>query len=194
MLVRRPRGEQAVRLITDLGSGESEVLMLGLELPDAVLVLDDALARRVAASLDLRFTGTLGLLLDAKRLGSFQPSVPCWISCKNSASDLPHTPAEPCWSWLGSQRQVQHPGHAHDRHRHPRRQRRPLFSHFGPAMVSSPRLIRQTAGNGAGQRTHPDERDSHSMTAHPSWTPFDWSDKTVISEPVGDCCDECQSI
>ena len=69
MLVRRPRGEQAVRLITDLGPGESEVLMLGLELPDAVLILDDGLARRVAESLELRFTGTLGLLLDAKRLG-----------------------------------------------------------------------------------------------------------------------------
>ncbi len=68
VLVRRPRGEQAVRLITDLGPGESEVLMLGLELPDTVLILDDGLARRVAESLELRFTGTLGLLLDAKRL------------------------------------------------------------------------------------------------------------------------------
>jgi hypothetical protein len=63
---RRPVSEKALRLITDLGAGESEVLMLGLELPESVLVLDDGLARRVAESLGLRFTGTLGLLLDAK--------------------------------------------------------------------------------------------------------------------------------
>ena len=43
--------------------------MLALELHEAVVVLDDALARRVAETLGLRLTGTLGLLLDAKRAG-----------------------------------------------------------------------------------------------------------------------------
>jgi len=54
--------------------------MAGLSLPDPsrldwTLVRrprseqDDGLARRVAESLELRFAGTLGLLLDAKRLG-----------------------------------------------------------------------------------------------------------------------------
>ncbi len=74
VLIRRPVSEQAVRLITDLGPGETEVLMLGLERPGSLLVLDDSLARRVAESLGLRFTGTLGLLLDAKHAG-FIPAV-----------------------------------------------------------------------------------------------------------------------
>lgn len=69
VVIQRPASEKALRLITDLGPGESEVLMLGLELPDSVLILDDGLARRVAESLGLRLTGTLGLLLDAKRAG-----------------------------------------------------------------------------------------------------------------------------
>lgn len=43
--------------------------MLGIESKDAVVVLDDTLARRVAETLGLRLTGTLGLLLDAKRAG-----------------------------------------------------------------------------------------------------------------------------
>jgi hypothetical protein len=43
--------------------------MLALELREAVVVLDDALARRVAETLGLNVTGTLGLLLDAKRAG-----------------------------------------------------------------------------------------------------------------------------
>lgn len=65
--VRRPVSEVAVPLVTNLGAGEAEALMLALELREAVVVLDDALARRVAETLGLNVTGTLGLLLDAKR-------------------------------------------------------------------------------------------------------------------------------
>jgi predicted nucleic acid-binding protein len=43
--------------------------MLALESHDAIVVLDDALARQTAEALDIRLTGTLGLLLDAKRAG-----------------------------------------------------------------------------------------------------------------------------
>lgn len=67
--VRRPASETALPLITDMGPGETEVLMLTLESRDAVAVLDDAIARRVAETLRLRLTGTLGLLVDAKRAG-----------------------------------------------------------------------------------------------------------------------------
>jgi len=67
--IRRPVSELAVPLVTDLGQGETEVLMLGLEMRETVVVLDDDLARRVAETLGLHFTGTLGLLLDAKKTG-----------------------------------------------------------------------------------------------------------------------------
>jgi predicted nucleic acid-binding protein len=76
--VRRPDSAPALPLITDLGPGETAVLMLGLELPDAVVVLDDALARRVAQNLNLKLTGTLGLLLDAKTAGLI-PAVGPWL-------------------------------------------------------------------------------------------------------------------
>jgi predicted nucleic acid-binding protein len=66
--VRHPASKKALPLITDLGPGETEVLMLGLEL-GAIVVLDDGFARRVAEAVGLKFTGTLGLLLDAKRAG-----------------------------------------------------------------------------------------------------------------------------
>ena len=54
-------------LATDLGSGKSEVL--GVELPGSLVVIDDGLARRYARALGLRLTGTLGVLLRAKREG-----------------------------------------------------------------------------------------------------------------------------
>jgi uncharacterized protein len=67
--VRRPASVLALPLVTNLGPGETEVLMLALEMRGAVVVLDDAPARELAETLDLRLTGTLGLLLDAKKAG-----------------------------------------------------------------------------------------------------------------------------
>lgn len=69
IVVRRPASESALPLVTDLGPGETQVLMLALESDEAMVVLDDGLARRVAQTLGLRLTGTLGLLLDDKRAG-----------------------------------------------------------------------------------------------------------------------------
>ncbi|MBC7816507.1 MAG: DUF3368 domain-containing protein [Planctomycetaceae bacterium] len=43
--------------------------MVGLEIPGSVAVLDDGPARRAAGQLGIPFTGTLGLLLDAKQRG-----------------------------------------------------------------------------------------------------------------------------
>ena len=67
--VKKPISNVATPLITNLGPGETEALMLALEIENTVLILDDSLARQVAHSLDLQFTGTLGILLDAKKTG-----------------------------------------------------------------------------------------------------------------------------
>ncbi len=67
--VRSPAGAAVLPLTMELGPGETEVLALALESTDALVILDDALARQVAAALSIRFRGTLGLLLDAKEAG-----------------------------------------------------------------------------------------------------------------------------
>jgi predicted nucleic acid-binding protein len=67
--VRRVVGLAVLPLVSDLGAGEREVLALALEADHPLVVLDDALARRVARRLDLTLTGTLGLLLKAKQAG-----------------------------------------------------------------------------------------------------------------------------
>lgn len=56
-------------LATDLGKGEREVLSLVADRPGAVALIDDGLARRMAAHLGISFTGTLGVLLRAKAAG-----------------------------------------------------------------------------------------------------------------------------
>jgi predicted nucleic acid-binding protein len=69
LVMRQPVSASATRLVTDLGPGETEVLMLAIEAADPIVIFDDMLARRMARSLGIRLTGTLGLLLDAKRAG-----------------------------------------------------------------------------------------------------------------------------
>ena len=64
--VRSVRDRTLLPLVTSLGSGEKEVLALGLEAPDHLLVLDDRAARRYAIAVGLELTGTVGILLLAK--------------------------------------------------------------------------------------------------------------------------------
>ena len=63
-----------VSAVVDLGRGEAEVIALGLELRDSLLIVDDQLARRIADLHGLRYTGTLGVLVKGKQAGHI-PSV-----------------------------------------------------------------------------------------------------------------------
>lgn len=58
-----------VPAVIDLGQGEAEVIALGLENPDSLLIFDDKLARRIADLYGLKYTGTLGVLVKAKQSG-----------------------------------------------------------------------------------------------------------------------------
>jgi len=61
-------GNQAANLPPSLGRGEVEAIMLACE-KGAVLVTDDGLGRSLAVSLGLQVTGTVGVLIQAKRQG-----------------------------------------------------------------------------------------------------------------------------
>jgi predicted nucleic acid-binding protein len=53
----------------ELGAGETAALSLALEVADPIVILDDAVARTAAATLNIPSTGTLGVLLLAKQRG-----------------------------------------------------------------------------------------------------------------------------
>lgn len=50
-----------------LDPGEASAIALGLENPDSILILDDLKGRKEAQKLKLRFTGTLGVIVKAKK-------------------------------------------------------------------------------------------------------------------------------
>ena len=63
-------------LAWDLGSGESAVLAYAFANPDTIAVLDDLAGRRCAETLGIPVTGTLGLVLIAKRRGMISAARP----------------------------------------------------------------------------------------------------------------------
>lgn len=83
VVVRQPISAPALPLAVGLGPGEREVLALALESSDAIVVLDDQLARQIAGTLGLRLTGTLGILLDAKKRGLINAVAPLLDQLQN---------------------------------------------------------------------------------------------------------------
>ena len=67
--VKRISVPSSIKIIPDLGKGEAEVLALGLEEKGHLLIIDDGLARVIARLQSLKFTGTAGVLLKAKKRG-----------------------------------------------------------------------------------------------------------------------------
>ena len=49
--------------------GEASAIALALETPGSTLIIDDYRARKVAQKLNLKFTGTIGVLVKAKLIG-----------------------------------------------------------------------------------------------------------------------------
>jgi hypothetical protein len=71
--IRTPTARPSLPDAKHLAVGESDVLWLALESPGSEAVLDEAPARHAAAQLGIAFTGTLGLLVDAKQRGRISP-------------------------------------------------------------------------------------------------------------------------
>lgn len=60
---------QQLLLEAEVDKGEASVIALALEVENPLLILDDFKARKLAAQLELQFTGTLGVFLKAKEIG-----------------------------------------------------------------------------------------------------------------------------
>jgi predicted nucleic acid-binding protein len=53
----------------ELDEGEASAIALSLETANSILILDDLKGRKVADRLKLKYSGTLGLILGAKKVG-----------------------------------------------------------------------------------------------------------------------------
>jgi predicted nucleic acid-binding protein len=62
---------QSIKILRAAGLdlGESEAIALADSLPNTLLLMDERKGRQIALSMGIRITGTLGILLQAKKLG-----------------------------------------------------------------------------------------------------------------------------
>lgn len=72
----------------DIHRGEAEVIALAGSLEDPLLIIDDLAARRHAKLLGLRITGTLGLLLKAKKSDILESVLPAMDRIENAGFRL----------------------------------------------------------------------------------------------------------
>lgn len=66
--IQSPNSELVKPLNILLDVGESEAIALAQIIPDSLLLLDDSRARTIAARLNVKQLGTIGILLRAKRM------------------------------------------------------------------------------------------------------------------------------
>jgi predicted nucleic acid-binding protein len=59
-------------LSTIVDIGEASAIALSKENNDSILILDDLKARKLAMSLNLKYTGTIGVIIQAKKNGFIQ--------------------------------------------------------------------------------------------------------------------------
>lgn len=64
-----PKNHQLSNVLSySLDAGEASLIALAMEKKNSVLILDDLSARKMAAKFNLKYTGTIGLLIKAKKL------------------------------------------------------------------------------------------------------------------------------
>jgi hypothetical protein len=83
---RRVDSKTAVSLLRErLDAGESEAIVLALDLEADILLMDEARGRRIAKSRNLSLTGTLGVLLLAKERGHIDRVAPLLDALEQNA-------------------------------------------------------------------------------------------------------------
>ena len=81
--VRTVASASLIPNVIDLGRGEAEAIALGIENSGSLLILDDRLGRRIATLYQLRYTGTLGVLVKAKQTGYLTAVAPIVTELQN---------------------------------------------------------------------------------------------------------------
>lgn len=56
--------------------GEASAIALALEFPESTIILDDLKARKIAEKLNLQITGTVGVIVKAKKIGIIESVKP----------------------------------------------------------------------------------------------------------------------
>ncbi len=66
------KDRKPLKYLSELDKGEAEVIVLAKEIKSDLIIIDEKLGRYFAKKYNLKLTGTLGVLIKAKKLGFFK--------------------------------------------------------------------------------------------------------------------------
>ena len=68
--VKSVNDKKSVRILSSfVDPGEASTIALCIELENSIMIFDDMKARKLAKKLDMKFTGTIGVIIKAGKLG-----------------------------------------------------------------------------------------------------------------------------
>jgi len=71
--IKSPKDKHYQRILEiDLDAGEASAIALSFEFSHAIVILDDQKARKIAEKLKVRYSGSFGLILQAKKTGKIK--------------------------------------------------------------------------------------------------------------------------
>lgn len=83
--IKEPQDNHYQRILEMyLDKGEASAIALSLEMDNSIVIIDDLKGRKVAERLNLRYSGTFGLILRAKQIGVIQSVKPILIKIKKT--------------------------------------------------------------------------------------------------------------
>lgn len=81
--IQEVNNPDALEYLTDLDRGEAEVIVLAREIQADLVIIDETLGRQYASYFNLQITGTLGILLRAKKEGHIPEIKPLLETLRN---------------------------------------------------------------------------------------------------------------
>jgi predicted nucleic acid-binding protein len=82
---KRPENDHYQKILEiDLDLGEASAIALSLDIEDSILILDDLKGRKMAEKLDLKYSGTFGLILKLKQNGLIESVKPLLEKIKDT--------------------------------------------------------------------------------------------------------------
>jgi len=77
ILIQEPKDKHYQKILEmDLDKGEASAIALSLEIDNSILIIDDLKGRKLAEKLNLKYSGTFGLILKAKKSGIINSVIP----------------------------------------------------------------------------------------------------------------------
>jgi predicted nucleic acid-binding protein len=90
VVISSPKDKSKQNILeTQIDKGEASAITLALEMKESLIIIDDNKARKIAAKPNIKYTGTIGVIIKAKLTGIIPSIIPILNKIKKTDFRLP---------------------------------------------------------------------------------------------------------